>query len=281
MSFPRTHWCRLIVGLVAALLMLMASASLAEVFVLRSGEEVSGAIVHATRNTIVVQRAIGGTRQTSRAEIRAVRIATSLGANVVGSLLAWSDGVYVIQSDDKVIEVQDGQILSVVPAAATPLKMAHVPVARPDPSDVEAAGAGKSEIEDTPVEMTKLPARTKPAERQPEDSEPTLVITATAEPVMESSSELLFDIKLSRPAEESIVVMYATVDGTAQGGADYETRQGAVIVELGAGFAQVRTPLIDDDLTEGDEEVHLFLMVDPTVARLTDHKVVGTIRDDD
>ncbi|MDH3771128.1 MAG: lipid II flippase Amj family protein [Nitrospirota bacterium] len=40
-------------------------------------------------------------------------------------------------------------------------------------------------------------------------------------------------------------------------------------------------PLIDDDLTEGDEDVLLFLTVDPKVARLTDDKVVAIIEDDD
>ncbi|MDH3771127.1 MAG: hypothetical protein OET79_09115 [Nitrospirota bacterium] len=229
MSFPRTHWRRLIVCLVAALLVLAASASLAEIIVLQSGEEHRGAIVHATRNTVVVQRGIGGTHQASLAEIREVRITTDTGAEVAGSLLAWSDGVYVIRSGNEVIEVRGGQILSVAPAPASQPKMVYVPVANvvsPNASVVEAPGASR------PVEMAKSPAPAAPAEQQPKDSEPTLAITIAAEPVIESSPELLFEIELSQPAEQSIVVMYATMDGTAQGGVDYEPRQGAVIIEL-------------------------------------------------
>ena len=57
---------------------------LAETIVLQGGEELSGAIVHATRNTVVVQRGIGGTYQASIAEIREVRITTDTGTEVAG-----------------------------------------------------------------------------------------------------------------------------------------------------------------------------------------------------
>ena len=152
--------------------------------------------------------------------------------------------------------------------------MVYVPVANvtpPNASAVETPGASR------PVETAKSPVGAAAAERQPKDGKPTLAITIAAEPVIESSPELVFEIKLSQPAEEPIVVMYATMDGTARGGVDYEPRQGALIIEAGAGAAGVRTPLIDDDLTEGDEEVLLFLTVDPKVARLADDKVVAII----
>ena len=94
---------------------LLSTASLAEAatFKLNNGETVEGEVVHVTRNTLMVRLSTGGgLQQLSRGAVEVVQITTSSGEEVSGSLESWRDGVYEIESDDRLIQVTNKKILS-------------------------------------------------------------------------------------------------------------------------------------------------------------------------
>ena len=66
----------------------------ADTIVLKSGEVVEGSLVQATRNTLIVRRAIGGMHQMPLQDIAEVRIDRAQGERISGQLLSWADGVY-------------------------------------------------------------------------------------------------------------------------------------------------------------------------------------------
>jgi RNase P/RNase MRP subunit p29 len=91
----------------------------ADTIVLKSGEVLEGSIIDATRNTVVVQRAIGGMRQMSIREIEEVRIELAQGQQVSGQLLSWAEGVYQVRSGGQVLRIGEGDILSHEPGGPT------------------------------------------------------------------------------------------------------------------------------------------------------------------
>ena len=74
-----------------------SGAARADTFVLRSGEPIDGSIVQATRNTLIIRRAIGGMHQMPIRGIEEVRIDLAQGEQISGQLLGWADGVYQIR----------------------------------------------------------------------------------------------------------------------------------------------------------------------------------------
>ena len=247
--------------------------------------------------------------------------------------MGWADGVYELVSNNRVLRVQDGAVISatgleptITPALATPAPAttptteaaptietapAAAPAA-PEPTTT-AAAEPKTAIEPPAPEPTEIPsAATTPApeptvdepaiaETEPPadegeiaaldqeeeaappvtDDAPRLAIDASAEPVSEGVTTLVFEVKLSRPTNRSVVVIYATVDGTAKAGTDYEPQQGVITIQPGATTAELHAPLIDDDQVEGEEHFRLFLSTDPTVADVSAKQVRAVIQDDD
>jgi len=124
------------------------------------------------------------------------------------------------------------------------------------------------------VLATELPTTT-PAQGTP------LVIDVSVDSVAESESELVFRLRLSRPVGQSIAILFATLDGTATAGVDYEPREGVLTVPSRTAQAELRVPLINDELREEDEQFELFLSVDPNIAEVGEQRVVATILDDD
>ena len=88
---------------------------------------------------------------------------------------------------------------------------------------------------------------------------------------------MVFNIELSQPAKQTIVLIYGTVDGTAKAGEDYEAQQGMVTVAPGARSAEVRVPLIEGAPEDGEKRFELVLMADPKVAQVVDRRVIATI----
>ena len=113
------------------------------------------------------------------------------------------------------------------------------------------------------------------------DSTERLEIDASAQPAQESLAALVFEVRLSRPSNRSVVVIYATVDGTAKAGTDYEPQQGVITIQPGATSAELYAPLINDNEVEGEEHFRLFLSTDPTVADVSAKQVRAVIQDDD
>lgn len=92
--------------------------------------------------------------------------------------------------------------------------------------------------------------------------------------------ELTFTVSLSRPAGSPITVGYATADGTATAGADYEASSGTVTFANGEQSKPLTVP-VTGDLSDEADETFLLRLAEPTNAILGDAEGVGTIVDDD
>jgi uncharacterized protein YcbK (DUF882 family) len=132
------------VGALAILLTTCAGAPgavRADEIVLQTGELIEGTIVDATRNTVVIRRAIGGMRQMRIQDIGEVRIDLVQGGEVSGQILSWADGVHQLRSGGEVIRIREGRILSRVPygEASRQLPRAEPPRPQAEPTVEKAA----------------------------------------------------------------------------------------------------------------------------------------------
>jgi RNase P/RNase MRP subunit p29 len=355
----------------------------ADDIVLKSGESIEGSIIDATRNTVIVRRAIGGMRQMPIQDIEEVRIDLVQGAPIAGQILSWVDGVYQVRAGGEVVRIEAGRILSRERAQEVRREVPRVPTARIEAPAVEAAApkaaaaeeataravdgetpaeetdaeraatepavgesaaertaagdttaesaaaeraaaettAGKTAAERTAAEDTapesaaaespaesaaaETTAGTRAAEQTaPEDTAPEsaaesparesaaapvvaapkrgsdrqpVAIRASVDPAAAGAAGMVFKIELSRPAEQTVVLIYGTVDGTAKAGQDYEAQQGVVTLAPGTRSAEVNVPLIEHQPPRGDTRFELFLAADPKVAELVDPRITATI----
>lgn len=108
-------WARFLwLSCVAAAATLLAGATLAATFQTTDGKRLEGEVVHATRNTIMVQEKLGGIQQLSLKDIESVEARTPEGKIVTGVLLGWKDGVYEIESSERRIKLGDGRAVGEV-----------------------------------------------------------------------------------------------------------------------------------------------------------------------
>ena len=96
----------------------------------------------------------------------------------------------------------------------------------------------------------------------------------------ENAEELILPVRLNYPSSQVVSAQFAVTGGTATPDVDFESTQGVVVFEPGSVEAQVRIPLKDDDLVEGDETVEVTLS-DPRNAVLGQATATGTITDDE
>ncbi len=96
----------------------------------------------------------------------------------------------------------------------------------------------------------------------------------------ESSEELVMAVRLNYGSTKVVSVQFAVTGGTATSDVDYEATQGLVVFETGSTEAQVRIPLIDDDLQEGNETIEVTLS-NPANAQIGQAMATGTIVDDE
>ncbi len=97
----------------------------------------------------------------------------------------------------------------------------------------------------------------------------------------EDSGAVVFEFHLDKPADRTLVVLYAATDDTAQAGQDYEAKSGVITFGAGSEYAEVRVPLIDDEQPEDSEQFRLFLSGDPEIIRFSQRQVPATINDND
>lgn len=371
----------------------------ADTIVLKSGEVLEGSIIDATRNTVIVQPAIGGMRQMPIRDIEEVRIELAQGQRISGQLLSWAEGVYRVRSGDQVIRVSEGDILSretgeaatgqprrdlpprplgpqtvrmaTAPAPSAPEDTAADRAAPPreqmaaqkpqgedrslPAGDDQSPGAGRdqsfsaSENQSAAADEKQSPGagddqgrpvaakqrsavgeeqgpavaaeqrsaageeqgpagdekqslaageeqgraideKQSPAagEKQSlaavgEDQSPAtrekqgLAVKASVEPTEPGAERMVFRIELSRPAEETVVLIYGTVEGTAKAGEDFEPQQGMVTLAPGTKSTEVHVPLIEHSPSQGEKRFELFLTADPKVAEVVDRRISATI----
>ena len=113
--------------------------------------------------------------------------------------------------------------------------------------------------------------------RTAESDSQTVALNASVDPAEAGAAGMVFNIELSRPAEQTIVLIYGTVDGTARAGTDYEPQQGVITLAPGTRSTQVRVPLIDRGRPRDDARFELFLTADPRVVQVVVQRVTAVI----
>ena len=94
------------------------------------------------------------------------------------------------------------------------------------------------------------------------------------------NASLAFAVTLSRALSSTVTVDYATADGTATAGDDYEAVSGTLSFETGQTTATVQVPVLDDSHDEGEESLTLVL-TNASNARIHDGEALGIIVNSD
>ncbi|MDH3661255.1 MAG: hypothetical protein OEU92_14715 [Alphaproteobacteria bacterium] len=256
---------------------------------LQDGRAITGHIVRIDQTDVVIQTDDGATQTLPRATVESVAFETITGRKLVGELVGWTPGVYQITTAEAAIKVY-----STMPAAIIATEPAIAPDS-PEQDVVEAgapeaadAGEGSSQAiaavaVDETANGTESGTSSAPVGSQNAAVTPTsnLSITVSVENSKENGPPVAFNIELSEPSEKSVVLIYATIDGTAINGQDYEANRGVVVIKPGEMVARIEAPVIDDTDQEEQEHLQLFLTVDPTVAVVENRQIIATIDDDD
>ena len=106
-----------------------------------------------------------------------------------------------------------------------------------------------------------------------------IVVATTQE--KEDAKKLVFNLGLSGPVEQKVLLIYSTEDGTALAGSDYEAKRGSVVLQPGTTNTTVSVTLLDDDLAEGDETFELLVTSDLNLATVKVKRGLATILDNE
>jgi hypothetical protein len=110
------------------------------------------------------------------------------------------------------------------------------------------------------------------------DSAPAISIADVT--VMEDAGSASFTVSLSNPSVSTVMVDFATADGTALAGSDYDATSGTLTFAPGDTSETVTVTITDDAVNEAAEGFTVDLSA-PTNATLADATGDGTITDDD
>ncbi len=95
-----------------------------------------------------------------------------------------------------------------------------------------------------------------------------------------ADATLEFPVTLDRAASETVMVDFATADGTAQAGQDYTAANGTLTFAAGETRKTISVAVLDDALDEGEETLTLTLS-NASGARIADATATGTIENFD
>jgi Ca2+-binding RTX toxin-like protein len=94
--------------------------------------------------------------------------------------------------------------------------------------------------------------------------------------------QMVFEVSLSQPAPEAIMLAYATADGTARAGQDYTAATGNVTFAAGQTTAFVTVDILGDAIAEATEAFSLILTPTAAIGNGAEGAVgTGTILNDD
>ena len=112
-----------------------------------------------------------------------------------------------------------------------------------------------------------------------DDAPPALSVSDAA--ADEDAGALEFEVTLSAPSGIEVSASYATMDGSAKAGSDYEAAEGTLSFQPGEVSQTFRVAIIDDSVHEADEETFELSLSAIVNATSEDVSATGTIRDDD
>ena len=118
-----------------------------------------------------------------------------------------------------------------------------------------------------------------------DDGLPTLAIADGApDPAVEGTNPTItFMVSLSAPAQETVTVDFATLDGTALAGQDYVATSGSLVIPAGETSGEIVVAVLDDALFEKPEAFTVVLSngaLDGQALTITQASGTGTILDD-
>ncbi len=241
------------------------------IYILRNGATLVGRAIGFQDPLLTVRRATGGQRTLRVGDIRQVVIRDSHGGSLAGELIDWSEGIFELRVDEQLIRVADGAIIGEAdggsdiggPLEALPKKAGH----RVDDEVAIAAVAPAT------TDQTNDPTSAASGGEK-------IIMSASAEPTNEQDGAVVFTLQLSRPAPQAIVVIYSILEETADRD-DIGKGSGVITIQAGADTAEVRIPLVDDEVQEGSESFRLFLSSDPMLIELASNRIVALIEDND
>ena len=246
------------------------------IITLQDGQRIDGHIVKFDQTNVVIRSMDGSEQAVPRATIDRVIFETVTGTEVSGSLLGWKPGVYELTTEESVVAVYS---IAPPPPVENVQENANG-IVEDGAEPVVAVNAGRGfsgtavadEIEATGAVETELAATTPGSD---------LEIDVSVDSTREDAGPIGFDIKLSKPSESSVVLIYATIDDTAIDGEDYQAARGVLVIKAGQTDARIEASVIDDEISEEEERLRLFLTVDPNVAKVKNREIIATIEDND
>jgi len=284
------------------------------IITLQDGREIDGHVVGMDQANLVIRKVDGTEESVLRSTVDNVAFETVAGRQLIGELVGWTDGIYQIATTEAALKIYSmaPASLETAPEDLAPSVAAIEPEVSEDfstlePGDAASAGGGDvtegtseesgaalavaataNDQVDTASEAvaeTAIEGGDNQGVIESEDAavspDSALSITVSVENSGENGPPVIFNVELSRPSESSVVLIYATIDGTAVDGEDYEANRGVLVMKPGEQTARIETLIIDDTESEGQEDLKLFLTVDPTVAVVENREIIATIDDDD
>jgi hypothetical protein len=116
-----------------------------------------------------------------------------------------------------------------------------------------------------------------------QDDDPSPSLTISDASIVEGNNgnrSVTFSVSLSAPSGRSVSVSYATANGTATAGSDYNSKSGALTFSAGT-TVQTISVTVRGDRTVEPNETFLVDLTNPTNATLGKNQGVGTIINDD
>lgn len=244
------------------------------IFSLKNGASIVGRPIDFRDPLLTIRRASGGQQTLRTSDVMEVVIRDSNRGSIVGEFIDWSEGIFELYIDDRLVRVSRGAIID---EAQSDVDVGG-PLEEP-PSTIDQ----KTETVEGASIVGRLEPRTDQLPDQPtstEDDADVIMVSVSSEPAHEHDEALLFHVKLSRPAPRTIAIIYSALRNTA-GQDDFTNGSGVVTIQAGADSAEIMIPLIDDTIREGDESVSLFLSSDPKMVRMTANRIAAVIKDND
>jgi uncharacterized repeat protein (TIGR01451 family) len=114
-----------------------------------------------------------------------------------------------------------------------------------------------------------------------DDTSPSLSINSVSQPEGNSgTSSMIFTVTLSPASANTVIVSYATANGSATAGSDYTSTTGTLTFAPGITSQTIAVPVIGDTSNEADETFTIAL-ASPANATILAGTGTGTIQDDD
>lgn len=175
---------------------------------------------------------------------------------------------------------------TVTPTTLPPTTTSTSTTVPPTPTDtVIPTPTGTATATATPTDTaTATPTATETPTATPTNTPipPSVQFSATTYSVNEADGFATITVMLSASTTLTVTVNYATSDGTANEGSDYDSTSGTLTFNPGQTNQTFTVPIIDDNLDEPDETISLTLSNPNSAATLgTPSNATLTIVDDD